>query len=417
MQAAKRGAAIYRKIMVALDGSEASEWAADLALAFAAGLDADVLGCHVYSAGMHGRRFRDMEPGLPDDYQETEALARLRGSHDSLIADGFRALSHGFLDGFLESARREGVRAEAVTAEGRNYVGILDIAQARGANLVAVGADGVGADGDGLLGSTTARVLRHARCDVLIARRQAAGGPVLVGIDGSPEALSAMEHAAAWACALDRPLHLVAAYDPDFHTVVFRTMARRLSAERADAVGLAEQEDLHDRIINDGLAQLYRAFLGEAALRCEALGVSHRDVLLKGKAYRAVAEYACEAGVDLVAVGRYGHHRERVSDVGSNAEALARVCRTNVLVTASAGAARAPDVLEAERAESAEETVAELQWDADARARLERIPGFARPMARRAIEEAVRARGGTRVTGADMDEARRRFGMGGEGHG
>jgi DNA-directed RNA polymerase subunit RPC12/RpoP len=52
-----------------------------------------------------------------------------------------------------------------------------------------------------------------------------------------------------------------------------------------------------------------------------------------------------------------------------------------------------------------------LTWTAEAEERLERIPSFIRPMARRAIERLAESKGYATITGAVMDEARGSFGM------
>lgn len=52
-----------------------------------------------------------------------------------------------------------------------------------------------------------------------------------------------------------------------------------------------------------------------------------------------------------------------------------------------------------------------LPWAPEAEARLDRIPAFIRPMARRAIERLAEAKGYTTITEAVMEEARGAFGM------
>ncbi|HEU5322836.1 MAG TPA: PCP reductase family protein [Methylomirabilota bacterium] len=54
---------------------------------------------------------------------------------------------------------------------------------------------------------------------------------------------------------------------------------------------------------------------------------------------------------------------------------------------------------------------ARVTWAPEAAARLERIPAFIRPMARRSIERFAEERGHATVTEAVMDEARTVFGM------
>jgi hypothetical protein len=52
-----------------------------------------------------------------------------------------------------------------------------------------------------------------------------------------------------------------------------------------------------------------------------------------------------------------------------------------------------------------------IAWSPEAEARLDRIPAFIRPMARRAIERYAEGQGQATITEAVMDEARGAFGM------
>src|SRR2546422_465378 len=58
-----------------------------------------------------------------------------------------------------------------------------------------------------------------------------------------------------------------------------------------------------------------------------------------------------------------------------------------------------------------EDTAARVPWTPEAEARVERIPEFIRPMARRAIERFAEEHGYASITEAVMDEARSTFGM------
>lgn len=395
---------MYSTILAALDGSDDSLAGGRMGLDIARHSGSRLLATHVYDADIHTSRFREMEPGLPAEYQQKDTLEHLRDSHDGLITHGFQALSRGYMQAFLGEARDSGVAASEVVAEGRNYVALLRLARERQADLIVLGAHGIGAIGDHQLGSTAARVLRRAPCDVLVAR-QRGPGPVLAGIDGSDEALAALRKATQWARTLERPLHVAAAYDTAFHQQVFQVMARSLSAEQQAQVGLDKQKGLHRKFIDEGLRKLYQAFLGRAGEVLEALSVEAERSLVQGKAYRALLDHAGQIGAALIVVGRFGHHRESGNDIGSNAEAVARLSAASVLVTAPAEVAPQPGA--AERAA--------LEWDDDALARLERVPGFARPMARRGVEEHVRSKGRERVTLADFLDVARRLGMGGDG--
>jgi hypothetical protein len=61
--------------------------------------------------------------------------------------------------------------------------------------------------------------------------------------------------------------------------------------------------------------------------------------------------------------------------------------------------------------ESAAVAPSSIAWAPEAEARLERIPSFIRPMARRSIERFAEDKGYATVTEAVMDEARTVFGM------
>jgi nucleotide-binding universal stress UspA family protein len=390
---------MYSKILVALDGSGPSSAGAEIALLLAQKLGCTIVATHIYDARIHSSRFREMEPVLPGRYQEEERLTQLRESHKGLINEGFAALSKGYMEQFLEEAGKAAIPVIQVHKEGRNYVELMKVAEEQQVNLIVAGAAGLGNTEPGRLGSTALRILRLARCDVLISRKSMGSRGVVAGIDGSEEALDALRKAASWANLLSAPLRLVAAYDPHFHTQVFKTMGESLSAERRAQVNLTSQETLHEEIIDDGLGKLYEAFLEQAQERSAKWGANGTVQLVKGKAYISLAGESRDE-TDLLVVGRYGHHRQDVVPLGSNSETAAALAGTNVLV-ASAVENRG------------EVKVQEVEWDSDALARLERVPPFARPMARQAVEGYVRAKGETRVSLAVFTEVASRFGMGG----
>jgi nucleotide-binding universal stress UspA family protein len=66
-------------------------------------------------------------------------------------------------------ARAAGLKADCEVRSGGAHTGILEVAKARGVDLIVVGSHKPGLQ-DYLLGSTAARVVRHAKCAVLVAR-------------------------------------------------------------------------------------------------------------------------------------------------------------------------------------------------------------------------------------------------------
>jgi nucleotide-binding universal stress UspA family protein len=395
---------VYSNILVALDGSESSARAGTVALKLARYSGSVVVGCHVYGAELHNARFRDMEPSLSSRYRETPVLDELRKTHTGLIQEGLESLSQGYMDRFAEEACGLGVDASLLSVEGRNYVKILEHARSCRADLLVLGAHGLGEYKDGRLGSTVSRVLRMAACDVLICREDLGrGNSILVGLDGSGEALAALERATGWCRAFEASLEPAAAYDPIFHTEVFKVMSRSLSDARKEQIGLDRQEKLHHMIIDDGLKRLYEGFLEEGAALARKLGVPNTCTLLQGKASSALTKHvASRRDIALTVMGRFGHHREPCSDIGSNSEAVAQLARSNVLITKSTDA----QPMERHWAPPS------LDWEPEAKARLDRVPSFVRDMARRMVEERARERGEVRVSGDLFLETADLLGMG-----
>jgi len=325
----------YKQILVALDGSADSLAAGRLALDIAGRNGGTVRAAHVYDTKIHNNRFREMEPGLPARYRTRESLHKLRREHDSLMSAGFKALSLGFMENFLAQAGQAGIKVSETAVAGRNYLGILDLLGQEEYDLAILGATGLGAQQDGMLGSTAIRVLRRGPCDVLVARANPTANrrqSIIACLDGSGHATAALRQAAALAEILAGDLHLFAAYDTAFHRTIFQTMARGLSAGCQQEIGLDRQEAVHEELIDNSLQSLYATFLQDGSRQITPPGAPVRSCLRPGKAYRAIVDYAAEISAGLVVLGRHGHNQENSTDIGSHAEAVARLAPCHVLV-------------------------------------------------------------------------------------
>lgn len=170
------------KIVVAADGSEASNRAVDLAAELSAKLERDLCIVHVM---LHGRPTAEFK-----HFAETEGLAEVLADSAG-VQKGF---SFASLHGLFASAedevqtarltvavgehvaatartRAENAGARHVTA--RTYVGdcadeILDVAEDEGAFMIVMGRRGLGRMREALLGSVSQKVLHHAPCTVVI---------------------------------------------------------------------------------------------------------------------------------------------------------------------------------------------------------------------------------------------------------
>ncbi len=379
----------YRRILVGIDGSQDSSHAASAALSLAAAFRAEIIGCHVYAARLHESRFSEMEPGLPGEYQEPVRLEALQKTHDTLISDGMKIISDSYLLPYAQQAASLGIAWNSETPEGRNYVEIGKLIRNRKPDLVALGAHGLGKS-MGVPGSLTLRtVLGLDGSDVLVSKApwMLKGGPIVVGIDGSPESHRALLQATTIAGVFNMEVRAVAAYDPHFHSGVFRTISISLPDEAKSRFDLAAQEQIHDGIINSGLRELYGKAVERSADDVRKRGMPVRTEVIAGKPHEALEQYAKACNAALLVVGRFGIHRDTGSLLGSTGFSLLLSGTTNLLIVS--GAASLPP--------KNEEPGTMIPWTPDAEAILEGIPKFARPLARNAVEREARSQGASTV--------------------
>lgn len=400
----------FREILVPVDNSKYSTWAMEIALQIARAYNATIVGNHVYAARLHDKRFRDMEPGLPEQYQRPEVLAHQRALHDDLIERGLRLISESYLETLRRRCQAAGIPFQGKTPEGKNYAQLVrDIEESR-YDLVVMGVRGIGEvwrrgkRHNFVLGSVCERVVRRVSRDVLVVKNERRlGDTFVVAVDGSERAFAALRIAISLAKKFNARVHVVAAYDPFLHKALFKELEDALTEEARRVFNTEAQKKLHDELVDKGIARLYREHLETAKRIAQELDFEVETRLLAGKAYAAVLRYVEKVKPSLLLVGRTGIHADEDLDIGSNAENLLRLAPCHVLLV---GRTFTPTW--AETRQVLEEGLA---WTPEALARLERVPDFARGMARRAIEDYARQRGLTLVDEEVVLEARRHLGM------
>jgi universal stress protein A len=142
----------FKKILVAVDDSEFSAHAADVAIELAKPLKAKIGFVHVFDPSVGPGTMWSVPADKLMELSEREAkrvLAKFRE----------RAETRSVVPEFLES----GVPA----------VKIVDTAKKWPADMIVMGSHGRGKIGGLLLGSVSQGVLRHAPCPVLVVRPQA----------------------------------------------------------------------------------------------------------------------------------------------------------------------------------------------------------------------------------------------------
>ena len=327
---------MYQKIYVPIDNSEHSDRASDIAIMIGKRFGSTLIGSHVYAARLHDYRFRQMEIGLPVNYQAESRLEEQRRAHGSLIAMGLKLISDSYLDVLERKCQEAGVPFERKVLDGRHYQVLIEDVEGSDCDLVVMGALGVGAVKESLIGSVCERVVRRIEADALIVKSPTSlngtGGSIVVGIDGSPQSFASLKVALILGKALGRSLEAVSVYDPHLHDALFKGIVRALSEKAAKVFRFKEQEKLHEEIINKGLANIYRSHLESARKLAEENGIDLKVTLLAGKVFEKVLHYVRDAESWLLVLGRDGMHRgeEDGVDLGSNAENLLRLAPCHI---------------------------------------------------------------------------------------
>ncbi len=329
---------MYRHIYVPVDNSEHSNRAIDLAVELGQALGARLTGCHVYAARLHDYRFKQMEYTLPEEYKDEQELERQRKIHDSLIAMGLQLISDSYLDVMAGKAAAASLAYESKTFDGKHYKALIDDARASDYDLVIMGALGMGAVKDSQLGSVTERFVRKVSTDTLIVRNhdalRDAQGAIVVGLDGSPQSFQGLKIGIALAKGLGRPVHAVAVYDPYLHYAMFNGIVGVLNEKASKIFRFKEQEQLHEEIIDTGLAKIYQSHLEIGRKLAAEDGVDLAITLLDGKCFEKVLTFCRKEQPWLLILGRIGvHSEENEVDLGSNTENLLRLAPCNVLLT------------------------------------------------------------------------------------
>ena len=449
----------YKEVFVPVDNSQHSDWAVDRAIEICRASGGRITGNHVYAARLHDVRFRQLETGLPAQFQTPEEIKRQRKVHDKLIEKGLQLIADSFLDQLAKRCEAAEVALTRQLLEGINYEEIVkevnrgegrlpgligfdpnraasydggaktrgDVrlsddgrivaeeedaaaklagSSGRRYDLVAIGAHGLGRQPYSQLGGVVARALRGIEKDVLVVRddKPLRGGRFMVCVDGSSYAYKAMRTALELADEFDGSLYVCSAFDVEYHHVVFGNIKDVLSVQASKVFKFEEQEELHNNIIDKGLLKLCQANLKRAEVMArEFPGVPLKTQILVGKPFQVVMQWAEEVKPSLLVLARHGAHRIDGTELGSQAENLVRLAPCNVLLAGTVGV-RPEDIPWIE-----EDGVASLPWAPEAEVRILRVPPFAQGIARRAVEEFVVEQGGDVVTNARLDEAIRKL--------
>ena len=388
---------MYKTIYIPVDNSDHSNMAVDLGVQLAQEFGSKIVGSHVYAAKMHDKRFKQMEAGLPEEYHDEKELDRQRKIHDSLITRGLQIITDSYLDYVDKKCTESNLPLERRSLEGRNWKVLAEDINTNAYDLTIMGSLGVGAVKDSVIGSNTERVLRRVRnSDMFIVKdlKPMNGGKIVVAVDGSPYSFGGLKTGLAMGKALNKPVEAISAFDPYFHYAAFHSISGVLNEEAGKVFRFKEQEKLHEEVIDSGLAKIYQSHLDISREIAQEEGSDIRTTLLDGKAFEKVLQYVRKEKPWLLIVGRIGVHSDDDMDIGSNTENLLRAVSCNVLISNK----RFVPPIDTQ----AEYTIA---WTEEALLRMEKVPVFARGVAKTAIHRYAIEKGHTIISNSVVDNA------------
>ncbi|MGE5892871.1 MAG: universal stress protein, partial [bacterium] len=184
----------YRKMLIAVDGSDSSRNAFRQACVVARGNDSWIT---VLTA-------------IPIYEDQFEVLSTRETIVRTLREEGEKIIS-----GIRKIAEKEDVFIKTRVEEGSPFQAIIDVSEENNYDLIVMGRRGQRRLEKALVGSVTARVIGHSRRDVLVIPRNATLGwkHILLATDGSRFSAAAADKAIVVAKSYDSKLKVVSIVD------------------------------------------------------------------------------------------------------------------------------------------------------------------------------------------------------------
>lgn len=296
---------MFNKILVPLDGSELAERALKPALKIAQHSEAEIILLRV---------------PLP----ETMLIAapHLYGGYDlmypSQALNKSRQEAKDYLDHIQQLTAQAGLNVRVKAPEGDIAEVIVETAFDEHVDLIVMSSHGYSGITRWVLGSVAEKVLADAPCPVLVIRSAEPLNKVLITLDGSELAESALKPGIETAMALADEVTLLRVAEE----VRFDEMAQLEIAERG--LGGRLQEELYKE------AETYLQTVAEANLRD---GLTMQTLVRIGAPTGQILDFAEAHQVGLIAMATHGRTGLRRWVYGSVTEKILRGFRGSLLVT------------------------------------------------------------------------------------
>jgi nucleotide-binding universal stress UspA family protein len=368
---------MYQSICVPLQKSAQGEKTETVATELAKVFKGKVVGLQLQERDRQRQRLEKMAALLPKGAQLLEEIEA-----DSLDHGGAPATN-----------------LEVRVQEGSGFDALRDAFADGDYELVVMPAHRAGESHNACIGPYAERMIRRSHVDTYLVKDESleglnGDGHILVAMDGSQESYAGLVTAIELAKRLGKAVECVAVYDPYIHYTLFNGIVNVLTAEAARVFKFADQEKLHEEIIDTGLAKIYQAHLEVAVKVADDLGFKIKPTLLDGKAFQKILRHVNRTNPWLLVMGRIGVHSGQTMDVGATCENLLRTVPCDTLIISERY--QPPVDVQAE---------ASVQWTPAAKAKMKRVPEFVVGVATTAIIRWAMERGHSVITPSVINAA------------
>ncbi|MBI5640452.1 MAG: universal stress protein [Nitrospirae bacterium] len=253
----------YRKILVAVDGSES-------------GKNAFRQSCKI---ARRDNSWITVITAIPPYQDQFQMLSIKEKVSRALREEGEKILSE-----LKKIADEEDVFIRPVLDEGSPVDSILDLAEENNFDLIVMGRRGKGRLEKALVGSVTARVIGHSRRDVLVVPKDTAvkWDTLVTPTDGSRFSK----------VSTDKAIGLAKSYGGQIKAVSIVDVTEEFQTQAPDAV--------------EDLVKQARAYADEVGKRAEEQGVKAESFVREGESYKVITDLAGQLGADMIIMGSHG---------------------------------------------------------------------------------------------------------------
>lgn len=252
----------YKKILVAIDGSESSLHALKESFKLATDEKSRITVVSVIP-----QYKGDLDLVWTDD-----------------IMDSMRKPCDDALSEAVKLAKAEGVLITAVCEEGEAHERIVDLADSTNCDLIVMGRKGHTRIEKMLIGSVTARVIGYTHRDVLVVPRNSTIGwqKILVATDGSKYSKA----------AADKAIDLAKTYGGNLMVLSVFDVPAEFYGETHSAA--------------DDIIQKSKTYVEDVRKQAESEGVKTEALVKEGETYQVITGIAGNLGVDTIIIGSHG---------------------------------------------------------------------------------------------------------------